>query len=241
MSEQTSDLEIPLGADYDHDAGMVDDTAGENAGAAPVAELAVELVENPTPARKDEPTQVQAPEVPGADVVPKRGRGRPKKAEQAAAPAKRDAPGADVTPKRQEQLGAVTGMMAARPSALASMAMLLVGWPALTPEEAAAVDEEFKEVEIPLEYRKIFVVGLIVAPRAMADNRVRRMIGLDTVDGGDTAERERRQLAELRAELERTQAAAAKSAAQAQAPAQAAAPAKKALPTAGEAKTRPPI
>lgn len=204
MKDKPSQTDLPIDPDHDHE--HVDDDA-ENS--APVDEaVTIEPDENPIPAKKDEPAPAApaAPAAAGDDVVPKRPRGRPRK-ETAATPAKKDA-GADVTPKaapRSEQVDQLRGLLQLRASAIGGMACQLAGWPTLTAEESALIDAEFEGWTPPPEMKKVFVLSIVVLPRALADNRLRRMIGLGPVDGGDEPDEARRQLAQQRAELERQQ------------------------------------
>lgn len=207
MHKPTSQIDLPVDPDHDHE--HVDDDA-ENT--APVdSDVTDEPAENPIPAKKDEPAAPVAPTAPapaGDDVAPKRSRGRPRK-ETAATPAKKDVPGADVAPKaapRSEQVDQLRGLLQLRASAIGSMACQIAGWPMLTAEESALIDAEFEGWTPPAEIKKAVVLGIVVLPRAMADNRLRQMIGLGPVDGGDASGEARRQLAQQRAELERQQA-----------------------------------
>lgn len=157
---------------------------------------------NPQPAQRLEAQAEQEAEPPV-----KRGRGRPKK-EEAAAPAPVPAPvqqpepakpvkpakpakpakpklpdlGAAVAPqldaKRQQQLDAVKGLLQLQASKIASLACLAVGWEPLNAEESVLVDAEFDGWTPPEEMRKVVIVGIVALPRALADNRCRKLVGL---------------------------------------------------------------
>ena len=151
---------------------------------------------NPQPAQRlPEPQPEPEPE------PAKRGRGRPRKTpapEPQPAPAPAPAPepakpkgkakpklpdlGAAVAPqldaKRQQQLDAVKGLLQLQASKIASLACMAVGWEPLNAEESVLVDAEFDGWTPPEEMRKVVIVGIVALPRALGDNRCRKLVGL---------------------------------------------------------------
>lgn len=157
----------------------------------------------PAPAPAEPEQTAPAPEPVGAEVAPKRGRGRPKKAEQ---PAKKaPAAGADVNPQRSAQVDAIKGLLQLRASKIASLACMVVGWEALNQEEELLVDAEFEGWSPPPEARKAVVLAVVALPRALADNRIRQLVGLPSVGGGDAAAQ---RAAELQAQQQQAMRAA---------------------------------
>lgn len=154
---------------------------------------------NPQPAQRlAEPEPVAEPEPAPA----KRGRGRPRKVDPTPAaidptPAATEATppkpkskakpklpdiGAAVAPqldeKRRQQLDAVKGLLQLQASKIASLACLAVGWEPLNNEESLLVDAEFDGWTPPEEMRKVVIVGIVALPRALGDNRCRKLVGL---------------------------------------------------------------
>lgn len=143
----------------------------------------------PTPAPEPAPEPAQAPapvQQAGAEVAPKRGRGRPKKNAEPAKKAPQPA-GADVNPQRAAQVDAIKGLLQLRASKIASLACMVVGWEQLNQEEEMLVDAEFEGWTPPPEARKAVVLAVVALPRALADNRIRSLVGLPSVGGGDDA------------------------------------------------------
>ena len=60
------------------------------------------------------------------------------------------------------------------------------------------LDAEFEGWSPPPEYRKAAVVAIIALPRALNDNRIRRMVGMDPIAGGELPEQRRAELAAAR-------------------------------------------